>query len=282
MVLFPPTMQQTDPMRQVAQAARAVRAAWQGVPRAGIILGTGLGGLAAQLEVHASIDYSQIPHFWPTTALGHAGRLLCGTLAGTPVVTMEGRLHRYEGYSLEQITLPVRVMRQLGAELLVISNASGGVSPWLRSGDLVVIQDHINLLWGNPLQGTEAARELHRGERVAPYDAGLIQRALGLARAGDFAAFPGVYAALAGPNYETRAEYRLLRRIGADVVGMSTVPEATVASRLGLRVLALSAVTNVCCPDQPRPTTAAEVVAAAESTEPKMRAIVAGLLQQLA
>ena len=279
---IPQTMKRTDPTRQVAQAALAVRAAWSESPCAGIILGTGLGGLAAHVELHASIDFSQIPHFAAATALGHVGRLLCGTLAGVPVVTMEGRLHRYEGHSLDQITLPVRVMRQLGVELLVISNASGGVNPRLCSGDVVVIQDHINLFWDNPWRGTDAACQSHRGQRVAPYDAHLIQQALAIARGGDFAIHPGIYAALVGPNYETRAEYRLLRRIGADVVGMSTVPEATVAARLGMRVLALSAVTNVCGPDQLRATNAAEVVAAAESTEPKMRAIVTGLLKRLA
>ena len=268
--------------RQLEQAAAAVRARWQGSPRAGIILGTGLGSFAAQIDVQCDIDYRQIPHFPLATAPGHVGRLVGGTVCGVPVITMEGRFHRYEGYSLRQITLPVRVMQLLGIECLVISNASGGLNPRLDSGDVVLITDHINLLWDHPLFGQgEAGADTCVPQRLTPYDPRLIQQASAIARAGGFSAYPGVYAALVGPNYETRAEYRFLRKIGADVVGMSTVPEAIVAARIGLPVLALSAVTNVCRPDERRATSGAAVLAAAESTEPKMRAIVTGLLARL-
>jgi len=267
---------------QIEQARDVINARWEQQPRVGIILGTGLTSFAQQIDGVVAIDYEQIPHFARTTALGHRGRLLCGFVEGVPVVTMDGRFHLYEGYTPEQIALPVRVMKKLGIELLIISNASGGVNPSLRSGDVVVIEDHINLMFDNPLIGPNDDR---LGERFpdmsAPYDAEINQRALALARQHGFKAQLGVYAGMTGPNYETRAEYRFLRTIGVDVVGMSTVPEVIVARHVGLRVLALSAVTNVCNPDQLTSTSGEAVVAVAESTEPKMRDIVTGVLRTL-
>lgn len=267
---------------ELEQATAAVRAHWRQRPRAGIVLGTGLGSFAQQIQLEARIDYAQIPHFPRATALGHAGRLLCGTVAGLPIVTMEGRLHPYEGYSLDEITLPIRVMRQLGAEWLILSNASGGLNPQFASGDVVVIRDHINLLGCAPhVDSPPALERASVIPHVSPYDRELSERALAIARRQGFTAHNGVYAAVLGPNYETRAEYRMLRHIGADVVGMSTVPEVLVAAEVGLRVVALSVVTNVCRPDELRTTSGTEVISAAESTEPKMRAIVCGLLSQL-
>ena len=264
---------------QIDEAAAYVRRQWAAQPVAGIILGTGLGELARQVTSPVEIPYARIPHFPSATAVGHRGQLVCGDLAGVPVVTMEGRFHSYEGYDADQITLPVRVMNALGIGLLIVSNASGGLNPNFRSGDIMIIEDHINLMNVNPLIGINDDRLGPRlPDMSRPYDRGLIDRAAALARREDFAAHQGVYAALRGPNYETRAEYRFLRRIGADVVGMSTVPEVIVAAHAGLRVLALSTVANMCFPDVLGETSGEEVVAIGNSAEPKLRAIVLGIL----
>lgn len=265
---------------QTADAVGAVRGRWQRVPRVGIILGTGLGGFAKQIDAEAVICYETIPHFPRATALGHRGQFVCGTIGGLSVVTMEGRFHLYEGYSAQQITLPVRVMKALGIELLIISNASGGMNPLYRPGDLVVIDDHINLMGANPLTGpNDNALGPRFPDLSQPYDPVLIQRALEIARQENITAHKGVYAALSGPNYETRAEYRFLRMIGADVVGMSTVPEVIVAAHMGLKVLALSTVTNVAFPDSSQPPTDGhDVIAVAKTAEEKVRKIVLGIL----
>jgi purine-nucleoside phosphorylase len=266
---------------QIEDAARAIREHWTREPRVGIILGTGLGNFAEQIEHEAVIAYDKIPHFPRSTAIGHKGQLVCGQVAGVPVVTMEGRFHLYEGYPLKQVTLPVRVMKALGIELLIVSNASGGMNPHFTAGDIMVIEDHINLMGDNPLIGINDDRLGPRfPDMSCPYDPDLIDRALAIARRADFLAHRGVYIALSGPNYETRAEYRMLRRLGGDVVGMSTVPEVIVAVHAGLRVLALSAVTNVCLPDALGKTDGAAVVDAAQIAEPKMRKIVLGILAQ--
>jgi len=265
---------------QTADAVGAVRGRWQRVPRVGIILGTGLGGFAKQIDAEAVICYETIPHFPRATALGHRGQFVCGTIGGLSVVTMEGRFHLYEGYSAQQITLPVRVMKALGIELLIISNASGGMNPLYRPGDLVVIDDHINLMGANPLTGpNDNALGPRFPDLSRPYDPVLIQRALEIARQENITAHKGVYAALSGPNYETRAEYRFLRMIGADIVGMSTVPEVIVAAHMGLKVLALSTVTNVAFPDSSQPPTDGhDVIAVAKTAEEKVRKIVLGIL----
>jgi purine-nucleoside phosphorylase len=267
--------------QQIDDAAAAIRARWGGLPAVGIILGTGLATFTDQIDQQAVIGYENIPHFPRSTALSHAGRLVCGTVAGTPVVTMDGRFHLYEGYPLQQITLPVRVMKALGVELLIVSNASGGLNPNLAEGDVVVIADHINLMGANPLVGINDDRLGPRfPDMSCPYDRALRASALEIARKENFAAIEGVYVALCGPCYETRAEYRFLRLIGGDVVGMSTVPEVVVAAHAGLRVLGLSVVTNVCRPDALAPTDGQRVVRAASAAERKLRQIVRGILAE--
>lgn len=265
---------------QTADAVGAVRGRWKCTPRVGIILGTGLGDFAKQIDAEAVIGYETIPHFPRPTALGHRGQFVCGTINGLSVVTMEGRFHLYEGYSAQQITLPVRVMKALGVELLIISNASGGMNPLYRPGDIVVIDDHINLMGANPLTGpNDNALGPRFPDMSCPYDPALIDRALEIAQQEKITAHKGVYAAMSGPNYETRAEYRMLRIIGADIVGMSTVPEVIVAAHMGLKVLALSTVTNVASPDSPAPPTDGhDVIAVAKTAEEKVRKIVLGIL----
>jgi purine-nucleoside phosphorylase len=266
---------------QIVQATDVIRAHWGGRPRAGIVLGTGLGSLASQIQTEATLDYAAIPHFPQSTSVSHTGRLVCGTLQGMSVVAMEGRFHAYEGYSQRQITFPIRVMRALGAELLVVSNACGGMNPHYSQGDIVVIDDHINLMNDNPLIG---ANDDSLGPRFPdmsrPYDPVLIRRALEVARREDFVAHRGVYAAVTGPNLETRAEYRFLRTVGADVVGMSTVPEVIVAVHAGMRVLGLSIVTDLCFPDSLEPGKIEDIIATANEAEPKLRKIVLGVLAQ--
>ncbi len=267
---------------RVGESAAAIRAVWPTTPRVGLVLGSGLAGIADLIRVEASLDYGRIPHFPRVTALGHRGRLICGQLAGVPVVAMEGRCHRYEGHSLFEVTRPVRVLHRLGIELLVLTNASGGLRPGLQSGDVLVMEDHINLMGSHPLRAPLSAASARQPALVPTYDPQLVESACRVARGLGFTAHTGVYAAMTGPCYETRAEYRFLRRIGADVVGMSTVPEAILASRLGVSVLGLSAVTNVCRPDDLATTSGEAVLQAARSTENRMRGIVAGVIGVLA
>lgn len=264
---------------QIGEAVEAVRGQWAGNPKVGIILGTGLGGLAEQIDTEATLDYQSIPHFPRSTAISHAGQLVCGQLEGVSVVAMEGRFHAYEGYSHRQITFPVRVMKALGADLMIVSNACGGMNPQYAQGDIMVIEDHINLMNGNPLIGVNDDSLGPRfPDMYAPYDRDLVDRALEIARRENFAAHKGVYVAVTGPNLETRAEYRFLRAIGADVVGMSTVPEVVVAVHAGLRVLGLSIVTDMCLPDALKPANIDEILATAAKAEPNLRKIVLGIL----
>ena len=266
---------------KIAEAAEFIRKKWPTKPHAGIILGTGLGNLASAIEGPVTIPYADIPHFPRSTAIGHKGQLVCGTLAGLPLVAMQGRFHFYEGYPAWQITLPMRVIKALGAGLLVVSNASGGLNPQYRSGDVMIIDDHINLMWANPLIGiNDESLGPRFPDMSRPYDRELIDRAMAIARRENFVAHCGTYVAVAGPNYETRAELRFLRKIGGDVVGMSTVPEVLVAVHAGLRVLAISTVTNECRPDTPTATSGEEVVAIGASAEHKVRAIVMGILAE--
>jgi purine-nucleoside phosphorylase len=268
---------------RIEQAVEFLRGRWTGRPRVGIILGTGLGSVAGQIQTEATFDYPSIPHFPRSTTVGHGGQLVCGRLEGVPVLAMEGRFHAYEGYTHSQITFPVRVMRAMGAETLIVSNACGGMNPHYACGDIVVIEDHVNLMNGNPLIGVNDDRLGPRFPDMSrPYDPELIERALEIARRENFAAHKGVYVAVTGPNLETRAEYRFLRGIGADVVGMSTVPEVIVAVHAGMRVLGLSVVTDVCLPDALKPANIEEILAIADSAEPKLRKIVLGVLASLA
>lgn len=266
-------------LQQIEEAVEFIRTRWTGSPRAGIILGTGLGNAAGLIETEATLPFETIPNFPRSTAISHAGNLVCGRVGGMPVVAMEGRFHAYEGYSYKQITFPVRVMKALGAELLIVSNACGGLNPAYSRGDIMVIEDHINLLNGNPLIGPNDEQLGPRfPDMSAPYDRKLIDLARGIAKEAGFTAHEGVYVAVTGPNLETRAEYRFLRRIGADVVGMSTVPEVLVAVHSGMRSLGLSVITDLCDPDTLAPADIQEIIAAANAAEPKLRHIVKAVL----
>lgn len=264
---------------QFEQAANVVRSRWPRTARAGLILGTGLDNLASHIVPDVVIPYDEIPNFPRSTALGHRGQLVCGSLIGVPVIAMQGRCHFYEGYSLHQVTLGVQLMAERGAKLLIASNAAGGLNSKFKTGDIMAIEDHLDLMFRSQAEPS-LSHEIERPARKAssPYDTGLVARALEIAREENFAAHRGVYVAVTGPNYETRAEYRFLRNIGGDVVGMSTVPEALVAARCGMRVLALSIVTNVATPDAPHKVEATEVVNTAEHAEPNLRKIVLGVL----
>lgn len=266
---------------KIEEAIAEIKKHWDRTPHAGVILGTGLGSLVREIEVEATIEYGDIPHFPTSTAVSHAGRLVCGTLAGLPIVAMEGRMHMYEGYPLKMITLPVRVMKALGAELLVVSNACGGMNPNYRCGDIMVIDDHINLMGDNPLIGINDDRLGPRfPDMCEPYQQSLVDRALAIARKEDIIAHKGVFVAVAGPNLETRAEYRFLRTIGADVVGMSTVPEVIVAVHCGLRVVGFSIITDMCLPDALKPANVEEIIAIANEAEPRLTTLVKGVLAE--
>lgn len=266
-----------------AQAcADVVRARWSRTPVAAIILGTGLGGLASRIQVEETIRYAELPGFPPSTVESHAGRLLCGTLAGRPVVAMQGRFHSYEGYSLQQATFPVRVLRALGAQTLVVSNACGGMNPLWSAGDIMLIADHINLLGDSPLVGpNDDALGPRFPDMSAPYDTGLRELARTVAVSNRIVLREGVYAAVVGPNLETRAEYRMLRTLGADVVGMSTVPEVIVAVHAGMRVVGLSIITDQCLPDALVPARLEDILAVAGGAEPALTALVQGIVEQL-
>jgi purine-nucleoside phosphorylase len=265
---------------QIEAAAAAISAAWKETPHAGIILGTGLGGLVEEMEIAATIDYGDIPNFPKSTATSHRGRLVLGRLEGVPALVMEGRFHQYEGYPLKQITLPVRVMKRLGAKLLIVSQAVGGLNTMYRAGDVMIIDDQINLMGDNPLVGINDDRLGPRfPDMSAPYDAHLIDKGLEIARQQNFVCHRGVTVAVTGPNLETRAEYRFLRRIGADVVGMSTIPEAIVAVHCGLRTFGLSVITDMCYPDHAEPVNVEQIIATANGAAPKLRALVCGILK---
>lgn len=273
-----------DERRQkITEAAASIRDRWGRTPKAGIVLGTGLGAITRSASVEAVVPYQAIPHFPRSQAMSHTGQLVCGLLADVPVLIMEGRTHIYEGYSAAETAFPVHVMGELGVRLLIVCNAAGGMNPHLACGDIMVVEDHINLLNDNPLIGCCADRNALRfTEMRCPYHPALTKTALAIARQEGFPLQQGVYVALSGPNYETRAEYRFLRQVGGDVVGMSTVPEVIAASHAGLRVLGLSVVTNICHPDRLEPTTGEEVVATAGLAAPKIRRIILGVLADYA
>lgn len=267
---------------QIQEAARAIQDVWKGKPRVGIILGTGLGALAEDIVAEATIPYEHIPHFPKSTVQSHAGRLVCGTLAGKCVVAMEGRFHFYEGYSLQQVTFPVRVFKALGCETLIVSNACGGLNPQYSKGDIMVIEDHINLLGDNPLIGKNDDRlGVRFPDMCHAYDPELLKLAKRVAIDEKIPVQQGVYVAVAGPNLETRAEYRFLRTIGADVVGMSTVPEVIVAVHSGMKSLGFSAITDMCLPDALQPTSLAEILEVAAGCEKKLRVLVHKVVEQM-
>jgi purine-nucleoside phosphorylase len=238
--------------------------------------------LGEEIEVESVIPYAEIPHFSPSTVESHPGRLLLGRLGGKPVVAMQGRLHRYEGYTLQEVTFPVRVLRALGVEVLVVSNACGGMNPLWSPGDLMLIADHINLLGENPLAGPNHDELGPRfPDMSAAYDPELQRLAAEVALDAGIPLRHGVYVAVTGPNLETRAEYRMLRAIGADVVGMSTVPEVIVAVHAGMRVLGISIITDACLPDALEPASLPQILAVAAGAEPQLSTIVRGVVERI-
>jgi purine-nucleoside phosphorylase len=251
-------------------------------PEVGIILGTGLGGLVTEIEVEKQLMYANIPDFPISTLEFHSGKLIFGMLAGKKVVAMQGRLHYYEGYTMQQITFPVRVMKMLGIKTLFVSNASGSLNPAFKKGDLMVIEDHINLQSLNPLIGRN---EEELGPRFPdmsqPYRRDLIDNALNIASGNNITCHKGVYVAVTGPNLETKAEYKYLRIIGGDAVGMSTVPEVIVANHMGLPVFAISVLTDEGFPDVLPPVSVEEILAVAHEAEPKMTLILKKLIAGL-
>jgi len=266
----------------IQQAADAVRGLAPLAPAVGIILGTGLGGLAEEIAVEATVPYEAIPGFPLSTVESHAGRLLLGRLGGKPVVAMQGRFHRYEGYSLAQVTFPVRVLHALGASTLIVSNACGGMHPLWAAGDLVLLADHINLLGDNPLVGGNDDRLGPRfPDMSAPYSPELRTLAREAARELGITLREGTYVAVPGPNLETRAEYRMLRAIGADVVGMSTVPEVIVANHEGMHVLGISIITDLCLPDALEPADIGRIIATARGAEPSLTRLVRRVVERL-
>ena len=248
----------------------------------GIILGTGLGGLVKEIEVKHQINYEDLPHFPISTVESHHGKLIFGAINGKNVIAMQGRFHFYEGYSMQQITYPVRVMKFLGVETLLVSNACGGMNPQYKRGDVMIMADHINMLGDNPLIGKN---EDELGPRFPdmsePYSFELIELAEKIALENQIKVQKGIYVAVPGPNLETRAEYRFLRAIGADVVGMSTIPENIVANHMGMKVLGISIVTDECFPDSLKPVNVEEIIATAMQAEPKMTLIMKELIKRL-
>ncbi|MCD5390383.1 purine-nucleoside phosphorylase [candidate division NPL-UPA2 bacterium] len=251
-------------------------------PRIAIILGTGLGALADEIEADETVPYSDIPSFPASTVIGHAGQLVLGKIGGKKVVAMQGRFHYYEGYSLEEVTFPVRVMRALGAETFIVSNAAGGMNPQFETGDLMIITDHINLMGVNPLIGVSDERLGPRFPDMSePYDRKLVRLTEKVAREEKIKAQKGVYVAVTGPNLETAAEYRFLRLIGADAVGMSTVPEVIVAVQAGMRVLGISCITDKCLPDVLKPANIEAIFKVARTAEPKLTRLVSQVIGRM-
>ena len=271
---------------QVLEAVQAIQTRTSLKPEVGVILGSGLGDLATEIAEPAIVPYADIPHFARSTVKGHAGRLIIGLLENVPVVAMQGRFHLYEGYHLQVLTLPVRVMRQLGAHTLIVTNAAGGVNPAYRPGDFMLIRDHINmpgLAGANPLLGPNDERF---GGRFPPlahaYDAQLRALAHSIAASSpEIMLHEGIYTMVGGPNYETGAELRFLRAVGTDAVGMSTVPEVIVARHAGMQVLGLSLITNTATGNETGEVDHAEVLAAADAVRPRFAALVRGIVREI-
>lgn len=248
-------------------------------PEIGIILGTGLGGLVDDMEILHKLMYSNIPNFPISTLEFHSGKLIFGILSGKKVVAMQGRLHYYEGYDMKQITFPVRVMKMLGIQKLFVSNASGALNPDFRKGDLMIIDDHINLQTDNPLRGRNSDDLGPRFPDMSePYQTEMISRGMEIAKKHKIRCHTGVYVSVNGPNLETRAEYRFLRNIGGDAVGMSTVPEVIVANHMSLPVFAISVLTDEGFPDTLKAVSLEEIIKTAEEAEPKMTKILKELI----
>jgi len=268
--------------RQLEEARRTIAARTTFRPSTAVIIGSGLGGLTHALRVDASFDYAELPHMPQATAPGHEGKLLLGTLHDVPLAVLAGRFHVYEGYSMAQVAFPVRLVNALGAETLILTSIVGSMNPQMPPGSLVLLEDHINLMGANPLIGPNDETVGPRfPDMSAPYDAELMRLAQEVAAEQRIPLRAGVYVAVAGPNLETRAEYRFLRQIGADVVGMSMVPEVLTARHAGLRVLAIVVVSDACIPEQLKPASVEELLRVAAETEPQLTAVVSGVIARL-
>ncbi len=269
-------------MEKINETMQTIKSITTDKYRIGIILGTGLGGLVNEINIEHEIDYANLPHFPLSTVESHSGKLIFGSINGKKVVAMQGRFHYYEGYSMQQITYPVRVMKFLGVTTLLVSNACGGMNPLFRKGDVMVMVDHINLLGDNPLIGKN---EDELGPRFPdmsePYNLELIELAEKVALKNQIKIQKGVYVAVPGPNLETKAEYRFLRLIGADVVGMSTIPENIIANHMGMKVLGFSIITDECFPETLKPVDVKEIIATAMEAEPKMTFIMKEVIKAL-
>jgi len=262
-------------LKSIQEAINFLNAQIQEQPEIGIILGTGLGDIVKEIEVQQTIPYDQIPNFPLSTVEGHSGNLIFGILQGRNVVVLQGRFHLYEGYSMKDISFPVRVMKQLGIKLLIVSNASGGLNPDFRVGDIMIIDDHINLMWDNPLIGKNEKELGHRFPDMSePYDQDLVMAAMQIARKHDIRCHQGVYAGVTGPTYETKAEYKFLSIIGADAVGMSTVPEVIVARHMDLPCLAFSVISDLGVEGKIEKITHKKVIQEAQKAEPSLATII--------
>jgi purine-nucleoside phosphorylase len=275
-------MGNTSILQQIEAAVHSIRALYSAKPRVGIVLGSGLGNLSREIKVEKEIAYSDIPHFPVSTVEGHQGKLIFGTLSGQPVAVLSGRFHYYEGYTPAQVVFPIRVLKFLGVETLLLSNAAGGMNARFRVGDLMIIHDHISLFVVNPLLGKNESELGPRFPDMSePYDKGLIQKAKAIATRLDIPVHEGVYAGVTGPTFETRAEYKFLHIAGGDAVGMSTVQEVIAARHIGMSVFAMSVITDLGIRTEDNIITHEEVLAAAASAEPKLTALFKGLITEL-
>jgi purine-nucleoside phosphorylase len=267
---------------QVREAAGEVRRRHATPPRVGVICGTGMGSLATKVEAATTIPYDAIPHFPVSTVESHHGNLMLGKLAGQAVMVMQGRFHYYEGYTMRQVTFPVRVMKALGCEALIVMNAVGSMNPLIPRGSLVLVADHVNMMGDNPLIGPNSEALGPRFPDMSmPYDPALREIARQVALESKLKLHEGVMVAVAGPNLETRAEYRMFQRLGIDIVTMSTVPEVLVAVHAGIRAIAISTVTDECLPDALKPAEISEIIAAAQAAEPRLETLVTGILAKM-
>lgn len=275
-------MDQPNILQQIEDTVRAIRSVYQPKPRIGIVLGSGLGNLVQELQIEREINYSDLPHFPLSTVEGHCGKLIFGQLSGQPVVVLSGRFHYYEGYTPQQVVYPIRVLKFLGVDTLLVSNAAGGMNAAFRVGDLMIIRDHISLFVVNPLVGKN---EPDLGQRFPdmsePYSRELIRKARAVSERLGIGVHEGVYAGVTGPTFETRAEYRLLHIAGGDAVGMSTVQEVIAARHLGLKVFAMSVITDLGIREEDNLITHEEVLAAAAAAEPRLAAIFKCLIAEL-
>ena len=268
---------------QMQAAAEAIRQAKSGfVPRVAIILGTGLGGLTQHLQNCTVLDYSQVPNLAQPTVMEHEGKLWLAELEDVPVLVFQGRFHLYEGYSLAQVTFPVRIAQALGCRTLIVSNVAGALNPQFRVGELVAITDHINLLGTSPLVGRNFdALGPRFPDMIEPYSASLLASVQDVALRAQIPLHRGVYACMSGPQLETRAEYRMLKLLGADMIGMSTVPEVIVAVHAGMEVLGLTVLTDECFPDALKPVSLPSIIEHAMKAEPRLVTLVRGVLREL-